>query len=63
MKQIAAGQEHVLLLTKDGDVYAMGDDTFGQCGQGGEGRAMAAPFYEQKCGTPVKVEFPFDNEL
>ena len=38
IKQIACGIDHVLFLDKKGDVYAMGDDTFGQCGAGGEDR-------------------------
>lgn len=25
--------DHVITLDKKGDVYAMGDDTYGQCGQ------------------------------
>lgn len=41
----------------------MGDDTFGQCGTGGEGRASFAPFFEARHGKPVKVEMPFDKEL
>ncbi len=32
LKMIAAGTDHMLALAKDGKVYAMGDDTFGQCG-------------------------------
>ena len=48
VKQIATGLDHILFVTKDGDVYAMGDDTFGQCGTGGEGRAMSAPFFEAR---------------
>ena len=32
LKMIASGQDHLLALTKDGKVFAMGDDTFGQCG-------------------------------
>jgi alpha-tubulin suppressor-like RCC1 family protein len=33
----------------------MGDDTFGQCGTGGEGRSMTAPFFESRHRKPVKV--------
>jgi alpha-tubulin suppressor-like RCC1 family protein len=29
IKQIACGIDHVLFLTKKGEVMAMGDDTFG----------------------------------
>lgn len=32
INQIATGTDHFLALSKDGKVYAMGDDTFGQCG-------------------------------
>lgn len=38
IKMISTGSDHFLALTKDGKVYAMGDDTFGQCGQSSEGR-------------------------
>lgn len=29
IKQIACGLDHILMLTNKGEVYAMGDDTFG----------------------------------
>lgn len=29
IKQIACGIDHVLFLNKKGEVYSMGDDTFG----------------------------------
>lgn len=29
IKMIASGSDHCVCLTKQGDVYAMGDDTFG----------------------------------
>jgi len=32
IKMISCGSDHFLALTTDGKVYAMGDDTFGQCG-------------------------------
>ena len=32
LKMIATGDDHFLGLTNNGEVYAMGDDTFGQCG-------------------------------
>lgn len=41
---------------------SMGDDTFGQCGSGGEGRAMTAPFGEARHRVPVKVEIPLDSK-
>ena len=36
----------------------MGDDTFGQCGQGGENKAKVAPFFEVRHRTPQKVAIP-----
>ena len=32
--QIAAGSRHILALTEDGDVWAWGDNTYGQLGEG-----------------------------
>lgn len=32
--QMSAGLNHILFLSKSGVVFAMGDDTNGQCGQG-----------------------------
>lgn len=55
---MATGTDHFLGLTNDGKVYAMGDDTFGQCGQGGEGRSTTAPFFEKRFGKPVLVKLP-----
>lgn len=45
---IACGEKHSLILLEDGDVYAMGDDHFGQCASAGEE-------YE----NPVKINFEF----
>ena len=33
IEQIVSGSDHFLALDKNGEVWAMGDDTFGQCGQ------------------------------
>ena len=52
VKQIACGSDHFLALTQDGKVFAMGDDTFGQCGQSSEGRSSTAPFFEKRYGKP-----------
>lgn len=32
IKQISTGKDHILMLTNEGDVYGMGDDSFGQLG-------------------------------
>lgn len=61
IKQIACGIDHVLFLTKKGEVMAMGDDTFGQCGTGGDGRALTAPFFQSRHRTPVKTTMPRDS--
>jgi len=62
IKQLATGLDHVTFLTTNGEVYAMGDDTFGQCGGGGEGRSMTAPFFEARHRRPVRVEIPIDQK-
>lgn len=56
LTMIATGQDHFLGLDKKGQVWAMGDDTFGQCGQGGEGRAAMAPFTETRLSRPKVVQ-------
>jgi len=38
LDMIATGNDHILMLDRKGQVWAMGDDTFGQCGQGAENR-------------------------
>lgn len=45
LKMIASGSDHFIGLDKQGKVWAMGDDTFGQCGQGGDKRQAVAPFF------------------
>ena len=62
IKQIACGLDHVVMLDKKGNLVAMGDDTFGQCGAGGEGRTITAPFNEARHGAPVKVVLPKDSK-
>ena len=34
IKQIACGLDHVIFLNRKGEAFAMGDDSFGQCGVG-----------------------------
>jgi alpha-tubulin suppressor-like RCC1 family protein len=55
LKMISTGLDHFLGLDKNGKVYAMGDDTFGQCGQGDTDRNYVAPFYETRWTTPKLV--------
>jgi len=56
--QIAAGENHFVALDKDGFIWAMGDDTLGQCGQGGQKRNTAPPFFEKAYKNPVKINLP-----
>ena len=58
LKMISAGQDHLLALDTNGKVWAMGDDTFGQCGQGAENRQMVAPFFERRIRKPERVMIP-----
>lgn len=41
------GEDHILLLDKNGNVFAMGDDTLGQCGTGTNGRTTFGPWAEK----------------
>lgn len=47
--------DHVLALNNKGDVYAMGDDTLGQCGQSDTDRNTYPPFVEKRIKYPTKV--------
>lgn len=38
IKMLSSGSDHFLALDNQGRVFAMGDDTFGQCGQSSENR-------------------------
>lgn len=52
VQQIAAGDYHSLLLTKDGDILAFGDNSFGQLGMGFD---PALPFRDTPLHVPVKA--------
>jgi len=52
---IKTGEDHFLGLNSDGEVYAMGDDKFGQCGQYHDNRPVLEPFKEVRLGKPQKV--------
>jgi alpha-tubulin suppressor-like RCC1 family protein len=53
---VAAGREHTVVLTREGDVYSWGDDGGGQLG-GGERSSDAADAFARP--TPAKVaSFP-----
>lgn len=56
IKQISTGFDHFLALTDKGEVFSMGDDTYGQCGLGQMSRSTSPPFYERRVKNPRKVE-------
>ena len=58
LKMIASGIDHIIMLDKQGKVWGMGDDTFGQCGQGKENRQVVAPFFEARHRTPQLIHLP-----
>lgn len=47
--------DHLVALNKSGHVYAMGDDTYGQCGQADTTRNTNPPFTETRIKFPTKV--------
>lgn len=60
--QLAAGEDHLVLLTKEGKVISMGDDTYGQCGIGASveklQRQSMAPFIQNRVTSPYLVTLP-----
>ncbi|KAL4490241.1 hypothetical protein ABPG72_004280 [Tetrahymena utriculariae] len=56
IKQISTGVDHFLALTQQGEVFSMGDDTYGQCGLGQMSRSTAPPFYERRVKNPRKID-------
>ncbi|EGR26934.1 phosphatidylinositol 3- and 4-kinase family protein, putative [Ichthyophthirius multifiliis] len=55
IKQISSGEDHLLFLTQAGDIYTLGDDTYGQCGLGASNRVPCPPFKERRVKNPRKV--------
>jgi alpha-tubulin suppressor-like RCC1 family protein len=53
--KIASGSGHFLALDKNGDVWSMGDDTYGQCGIDKLARQISPPYLELKYPNPTKV--------
>lgn len=58
IEEIASGTDHFIARDSNGDVWAMGDDTFGQCGQRSDNRSEIPPFKERRVGKPAKVILP-----
>ena len=55
VKQIDGGKRHLLMLDNTGTVYAMGDDTHGQCGSGDQDRMFSGPFVHRIVRNPQKI--------
>jgi alpha-tubulin suppressor-like RCC1 family protein len=64
IKMLAAGKDHILFLSKYGEVFGMGDDSFGQLGletfteERESHMKMYNNFVERRERLPKKVEFP-----
>ena len=56
LKQIESGKRHLLMLNKNGDVFAMGDDTHGQCGSGDLDRIFSGPFVSRVVRNPQEIQ-------
>ena len=63
IKKIASGAGHFLALDSDGDLWSMGDDTYGQCGQQSFNRQPVAPFLQVKYPNPSKISLLPDKVL
>ena len=59
--EVACGQDHSLVLTQKGEIYAMGSNIKGQLGTGGPSRGMSLPtFIEELSFTRmVKIRAGF----
>ena len=54
--KIATGEDHFVALNKEGQVFTMGDDTFGQCGQEEFARQLDSPYLEIRYPNPLQVK-------
>lgn len=61
LKAVSAGNNHLLMLQQNGELFAMGDHTFGQCGSGFVIEPAGRKFEVVKLQEPSKVELP-DNQ-
>ena len=44
-----------MMTLRDGEVWTMGDDTYGQCGMDIEKRSTFPPFSERRVSYPIRV--------
>lgn len=57
--KISSGAGHFVALDADGQVWTMGDDTYGQCGFDSLSRQALPPFLQLKYPNPINVILPF----
>ena len=55
IKKISSGNGHFVALDGEGQVWTMGDDTYGQCGLDSMSRQIIPPFLQIKYPNPLKV--------
>lgn len=48
-------EDHIIALNNKGEVFAMGDDTYGQCGQVADGRFTSPPFQTKRVTSPQHI--------
>ena len=60
IRSISTGVDHVLFLNREGVVYGMGDNTFGQCAHNLLGRDLSgeSPLIESRVRTPQTISLP-----
>lgn len=63
LKDIAAGKGHILMLKKNGQLFSMGNDTYGQCGLGDAGRSSSGSFVKMKVPNPELVTAFTDKKI
>lgn len=63
LQDVSFGTNHLLMLDKNGDLFAMGDDTFGQCGVTKQDRKIETPLKEVTVFEPEKVSLPSDVKV
>ena len=55
IRKIASGEGHFLALDAEGNVWSMGDDTYGQCGLDPFSRLVSPPYLQIKYPNPQKI--------
>lgn len=53
--KIDTGRDHFAALDKEGYIWTMGDDSYGQCGIQSHNRSSIAPFLQLRYPNPVRI--------